>query len=39
MWRRTIEIGSLPEEWVRLDEHKKHELQDAIHDIRELGPQ
>ena len=39
MWRRTIEIGGVPEEWVRLDEGKKRELQDAIEAIRELGRQ
>lgn len=36
-WRKTMEIGGLPEEWVGLDEMKKKELQDAIHNMRALG--
>ena len=36
LWRRTIDVGGLPEEWVRLDESKKDELRDIIRTLRRL---
>jgi hypothetical protein len=37
LWRRSMEIGGAPEEWVRLDEARKDELRQVIRDLRELG--
>jgi len=38
LWSKTMEIGGLPEEWVRLDENKKAELRSIICVLRELRP-
>lgn len=38
LWRRTMEIGGLPEEWWRLDEKRKGELRDVISEMRALRP-
>jgi hypothetical protein len=34
---RSLEVGGLPEEWVRLDEAKKDALRDIIRSLRELA--
>ena len=36
LWQKTMSIGGLPEEWVRLDEAKKRELQSVIRAMRQL---
>lgn len=36
-WRRSMEVGGLPEEWVRLEEGRKHQLEEIIRSLRELG--
>jgi hypothetical protein len=36
LWHRTMAIGGLPEEWVRLDESRKHELEVVIQQLRAL---
>lgn len=35
--RRSMEVGGLPEEWIRLEEEQKHELREIIRQLRELG--
>ena len=37
LWRRSMEVGGLPEEWVRLDEKKKGQLRDIVRDLRRFG--
>jgi hypothetical protein len=37
LWHRTMAVGGLPEEWVRLDEGKKKELQEIIRTLRQMG--
>jgi hypothetical protein len=37
LWRKSMVVGGLPEEWVRLDEAKKNELRDIIRSLRQLG--
>jgi hypothetical protein len=39
LWRRTIQIGGLPEEWPRLDDVRKNELRDIICAVRLLATQ
>jgi len=36
LWRSTMTVGGLPEEWVRLDEAKKRELLEIIQRLRTL---
>jgi hypothetical protein len=36
-WHRSMEIGGLPEEWVRLDEGRKRQMQEVIQSLRELS--
>jgi len=36
-WHRSMEIGGLPEEWVRLDEGRKCQLREVVRSLRELG--
>ena len=38
LWRRTMGIGGLPEEWTRLDDEAKAEMLEVIADIRGLEP-
>jgi hypothetical protein len=37
LWQKTIALGGLPEEWVRLDDGRKRELQSVIRAIRQLA--
>jgi hypothetical protein len=37
LWRRSMAVGGLPEEWVRLDEAEKNELREIIRELREFG--
>jgi hypothetical protein len=37
LWHRSMAVGGLPQEWVRLDEAKKNELRDIIRSLRQLG--
>jgi hypothetical protein len=37
LWNRTIEIGGLPEEWLRLSEAQKTELRSIITKMRGLA--
>jgi hypothetical protein len=37
LWQRSMVIGGLPEEWSRLNEGKKKQLQELIRNLRELG--
>jgi hypothetical protein len=37
LWRRTLEVGGLPEDWVNLDEEKKNEMRDIISQMRQFG--
>jgi hypothetical protein len=37
LWQRTLALGGLPEEWVRLDDERKRELQSVICAIRQLA--
>jgi hypothetical protein len=34
LWHRSMKVGGLPEEWVRLDEAKKNELRNIIQSLR-----
>lgn len=38
LWRKTITIGGLPEEWTRLDDQRKSALRDIIAEIRRSEP-
>ncbi len=33
-WRKSMEIGSQPEGWARLDEEKKHQLRELVRALR-----
>jgi hypothetical protein len=35
--RRTMAVGSAPEEWVGMDEEKKNRMRDIIRELRSLG--
>lgn len=37
LWRRTLSVGGLPEDWPQLDDQKTNELRYLIRAIRELG--
>jgi len=37
LWQRSMAIGGLPEEWVRLNEAKRNEVREIIRDLRQLG--
>jgi hypothetical protein len=37
LWRRSMDVGGLPEEWVRLKEDQKGQLREVIRKLRELG--
>ena len=37
LWRDSMDVGGLPEEWIRLNEEKKRQLQEIICKLRELG--
>jgi hypothetical protein len=39
LWRSTMSVGGLPEEWVRLDEAKQSEIREIIGRLREMQPQ
>ena len=39
LWTRTMTVGGLPEEWVRLEEAQKNELRSIICTLRQLGSQ
>jgi hypothetical protein len=36
LWRRTMRIGGLPEEWARLDDEAKSKIREVIAAIRRL---
>jgi hypothetical protein len=38
-WRRSMEIGGLPEQWGGLDEEKKKELCDLVRNLRNWTPE
>jgi len=37
LWRKSMEIGGLPEEWVRLDEERRNQLREIIRKLRAMG--
>jgi hypothetical protein len=37
LWRMSMDIGGLPEEWIKLDDVKKDKLRLIIRDMRGLG--
>ena len=37
LWRRSMDVGGLPETWVRLNEAQKAQLREIIRKLRELG--
>jgi len=37
LWRRSMQVGGLPEEWVRLDHEHKNELRDIVRHLKQLG--
>jgi hypothetical protein len=37
LWGRSMKIGGLPEEWVRLNEERKSQLREIIRKLRELS--
>ena len=37
LWHRSMAVGGLPEEWVRLDEAQKNEVREIIRNLRQLG--
>ena len=37
LWRESMEIGGLPEEWGRLDEGTKNKLRDVVQKLRTLN--
>jgi hypothetical protein len=39
LWRKSMEIGGLPEGWVRLDEKKKDQLRDIVRNLRQRRAQ
>lgn len=36
LWKETMNVGGLPEEWIKLDDSAKLNLQKIIQEIREL---
>jgi hypothetical protein len=38
LWRRTMSIGGLPEEWTGLDDVTKGRIREVIAEIRRLSP-
>jgi hypothetical protein len=36
LWKRTMWIGGMPEEWTRLDEETKNKIREVIDEIRRL---
>src|SRR5580704_3432237 len=38
LWRKTMSIGGLPEEWTRLDDETKCKIREVIAEIRRLEP-
>ena len=36
LWRGTMEVGGLPEEWVRLDDAKQNEMREIIRKVRQM---
>jgi len=36
LWRSTMEVGGLPEEWVRLDAAKQNEMREIIRKLRQI---
>ena len=38
LWRRTMEVGGLPEEWPRLDDTEKSLVRELIAKMRALAP-
>ena len=34
LWRKTLEIGGMPEEWTRIEEDKKSAIQSIIAELR-----
>jgi hypothetical protein len=39
LWRSTMSVGGLPEEWVRLDTTQQSEIREIIGRLREMQPQ
>lgn len=39
LWRSTMSVGGLPEEWVSLDATKQSEIREIIRRLREMRPQ
>lgn len=37
LWKRTMVVGGLPEEWARLDDGKKNELREIISILRQAS--
>jgi hypothetical protein len=37
LWRRSIDVGGHPENWMRLSEEQKSRLREIIRKLRELG--
>jgi hypothetical protein len=37
LWRRSMDIGGLPEGWVRLNEERRSQLQEIIRKLRAMG--
>jgi hypothetical protein len=37
LWLRTMSVGGLPEEWVRLDETKQNEVREIIRQLRHMA--
>ena len=37
LWRRSMDVGGLPEKWVRLSEEQKSQLREIIRKLRELS--
>ena len=37
LWRSTMSVGGLPEEWVRLDAVKQSEIREIIRQLRHMG--
>ena len=36
LWQRSLDVGGLPEEWLRLDELRKAQLRQVIAELRKL---
>lgn len=37
LWQRSMQVGGLPEEWVRLNKEQSDQLREVIRELRELG--